>query len=74
MTGKLLMNKITIDLSDEALADLHAIMLKLTTTWKDTPGERAGHVATESDAVRTALAILVDNDWSFADLMPDTEG
>ena len=39
------MNSITVELSDEALADLHA--------------------------VRTALAMFVDGDWSVADLMPE---
>ena len=32
------MNEITISLSDEALADLHAIMLTLRAKWKDAPG------------------------------------
>ena len=68
------MNKITVDLSDQALADLHAIMLKLTTTWKDTPGERAGHVATESDAVRHALVAATTGAWRVADLVPDSRG
>ena len=64
------MNRITVELSDKALADLHAVQLKLRAAWKDAPGIES-HVVTESDAVRTALAMFVDGDWSVADLMPE---
>ena len=70
MTGKLLMNKITIDLSDEALADLHAVMLTLREKWRTSPGH-ADHAVTESEAIRHALVVATTGDWSVADLMPE---
>ena len=63
------MNEITISLSDKALADLHAIQLTLREKWRASPG-MADHQATESEAVRHALAMCVDSDWSVVDLMP----
>ena len=64
------MNKITIDLNDESLADLHAVMLTLRKKWKDAPG-MADHEVTQADAVRHALAVATTGDWSVADLMPE---
>ena len=64
------MNTITVTISDEALADLHRVQLMLRANWKAAPGLEHYEV-TEADAVRTALAILVDGDRSIADLMPE---
>ena len=67
------MNKICVELSDQALADLHALQLKLRAKWKDAPGRQDREV-TEADAIRTALAVFVDDNWSIADLMPEAKG
>ena len=67
------MNKITIELSDEALADLHAVQLTLREKWRVSPG-LADHVVTEGEAIRHALAVATTGDWCIADLMPGTEG
>ena len=64
------MTIISIELNDTAVADLHAVQFKLRAAWKDSPG-LADYEPTESDAVRTALAMFVDGDWSVADLMPE---
>ena len=64
------MNTVTVELSDQALADLHAVQLKLRAKWKDAPGLESYDV-TEADAIRTALAMCVDGDWSVVDLMPE---
>ena len=65
------LNKVTVELSDQALADLHAVQLKLRAKWQDAPGLESYEV-TEADAVRTALAMCVDDgDRSVADLMPE---
>ena len=65
------MNKITIELSDQALADLHAVQLKLRAQWKDAPRLESYEV-TEADAIRMALAMCVAGDWRIDDLMPDS--
>ena len=67
------MNKITIDLSDESMADLHAVMLTLRAKWQASPG-MADHEVTQADAVRHALAVATTGDWRVADLMPDSTG
>ena len=67
------MNTVTVELSDQALADLHAVQLKLREKWKDAPGRQDREV-TEADAIRTALAMCVDNNWRIDDLMPGSEG
>ena len=59
------MNRITVELSDRAVADLHAVQFKLRAAWKDSPG-LADYEPTESDAVRTALAMLVDGEAIIA--------
>ena len=64
------MNTVTVELSDQALADLHAVQLKLREKWKHVPGRQDREV-TEADAIRTALAMCVDDNWSVADLMPE---
>ena len=64
------MNTVTVELSDQALADLHAVQLKLRGMWKHVPGRQDREV-TEADAIRTALAMCVDNNWSVADPMPE---
>ena len=64
------MNKVTVELSDQALADLHAVQLKLRAKWQDAPG-MADREVTEADAIRHALAMCMTNDWSVADLMPN---
>ena len=64
------MTTITIKLSDQALADLHAVQLKLRAAWKNSPG-LASYEVTQADAIRTALAMCVDNNWSVADFMPE---
>ena len=64
------MNTVTVELSDQALADLHAVQLKLREKWKHVPGNQDREV-TEADAIRTALAVFVDDNWSIADLMPE---
>ena len=63
------MNKITVDLSDEAIADLHTAQFKLSALWKDSPGLEDYEV-TESDAVRMALLALVTGSWDIHDLVP----
>ena len=67
------MNKITIELSDEALADLHAVQLTLRAMWKNAPGLE-NYEVTEADAIRTALSLCVAGDWTIADLVPDSKG
>ena len=67
------MNKVCVELSDQTLADLRAVQLKLRAAWKDAPG-LGSHEVTEADAVRTALAVFVDDNWSIADLMPEAKG
>ena len=67
------MNEITVSLSDESVADLHAVMLTLRGTWRVSPGH-ADHAVTESEAVRHALVVATTGDWRIADLVPDTEG
>ena len=67
------MNKITIELSDEALADLHAIQLVLREKWRASPG-MADHVVTQAEAVRHALSVATTGDWRIDDLMPDSTG
>ena len=67
--GETLMNRVSLLMSDEALADLHAVQFKLRAAWKDSP-RLADYEPTESDAVRTALAMFVDGDRSVADLVP----
>lgn len=63
------MHEITIRLSDQALADLHAVQLKLRAKWKAVEGFEDRDV-TQYDAIRTALAMCVADDWDIADLMP----
>ena len=67
------MNKITIELSDESMANLHAVQLKLRGMWRSSLG-MGDHEATESESVRHALSVATTGDWSVADLVPDTEG
>ena len=67
------MNTVTVELSDQALANLHAVQLKLREKWKDAPGFE-NYEVTEADAIRTALAMCVDDNWSVADFMPGSEG
>ena len=67
------MNTVTVELSDQALADLHAVQLKLREKWKHVPGRQDREV-TEADAIRTALAMCVDDNWSVADFMPEAKG
>ena len=66
------MNTVTVELSDQALADLHAIQLKLREKWKGTPG-LVDHEVTQAEAIRHALAACMTNDWSVADLMPEAK-
>ena len=73
MTGKLLMTEITIDLSDESMANIHAVQLKLRGMWRASPG-MADHVVTQAEAVRHALVVATTGDWRIADLMPGSEG
>ena len=49
------MNTVTVELSDQALADLHAVQLKLREKWKGTPG-LVDHEVTKAEAIRHALA------------------
>ena len=67
------MNTVIVELSDQALADLHAVQLKLRAKWKDAPGH-ADHAVTESEAVRHALVVATTGDWRIADLVPDSTG
>ena len=67
------MNTVTVELSDESLADLHAVQLALRKKWKDAPG-MGDHVVTQAEAVRHALVVATTTDWSVADLMPDPKG
>ena len=67
------MDKITIDLSDESMADLHAVQLKLRGMWRVSPGH-ADHAVTESEAIRHALVVATTGDWRIADLVPDSTG
>ena len=67
------MNKITIDLSDESLADLHAVQLVLREKWRASPG-MADHVVTQAEAIRHALVVATTGDWGIADLVPDSTG
>ena len=50
--------KITVDLSDAAVADLRAVQLKLRQNWRYAPGLK-DHDVSEVDAVRTALSVFM---------------
>ena len=63
------MNKVCVELSDEALADLHEAQLQLRALWKAAPGME-DREATQSEAIRNALAAFVSECRSIADLMP----
>ena len=63
------MTKIEVELSDEALADLHAVQFKLRAAWKDSPG-LADYEPTEADAIRVALSAFVAGSWAIDDLLP----
>ena len=63
------MNTVVLELSDEALVDLHTVQLQLRAKWKDAP-DLESYQVTESDAVRVALAMLVDGEAIIADLVP----
>ena len=52
------MNSVVLELSDAALADLHAAQLLPRRKWRGSPGLES-HEVTASDAVRTVLAVLV---------------
>ena len=73
VTERVKMNEITVRLSDESLADLHAVMLTLREKWRASPG-MADHKVTEDEAIRHALAVATSADWSVADLMPKAKG
>ena len=60
---------ITIELSDQAIADLDAVRFRLRALWKEAP-ELADYEPTESDAARVALSSFMASDWSIADLLP----
>ena len=49
------MNTVVLELSDEAVADLHAVQFKLRAAWKDAPG-LGSHEVTEADAVRNGVS------------------
>ena len=57
------MNKITIELSDEALADLHAIQLVLREKWRASPG-MADHVCDTSRGCPSRA--VRGHDWRLA--------
>ena len=67
------MNEITVSLSDESMANLHAVQLKLRGMWRSSPG-MADHVVTQAEAVRHALVVATTGDWRIDDLMPDSTG
>ena len=67
------MNTITVELSDESLADLHTVQLVLREKWRASPG-MADHVVTQAEAVRHALVVATTTDWRIDDLMPDPKG
>ena len=60
------MHEITVSLSDEALADLHAVQLTLRGMWRHSPG-MADHVVTQAEAIRHALVVATVADWRVAD-------
>ena len=63
------MNKITVDLSDEAITDLRDMQLKLREHWQHAPGLE-DHEVTEADAVRAALSVCLAGGWDTTDLLP----
>ena len=64
------MNTVTVELSDQALADLHTVQLTLREKWKDAPGFE-NYEVTEADAIRTALAMCVAGDFTIANFIPE---
>ena len=55
------MNKVCVELSDEAMADLQEAQLQLRTLWKGTPGMEDREV-TEADAMSGVL--MAPAQWS----------
>ena len=63
------MNKVCVELSDEAMADLQEAQLQLRTLWKGTPKMEDREV-TEADAIRNALSAFVSEIRNITDIMP----